>query len=66
MNANEKECLINKLNETNKKIASNEFSKARMKKNDQLIEWFEIELTLLNNQKIMIEQAFINDHLEEL
>ena len=66
MNANEKECLINKLNETNKKIASNEFSKVRMKKNDQLIEWFEIELTLLNNQKIMIEQAFINDHLEEL
>ena len=35
-------------------------------KDKKLEEWIEIKLTLLNNQKIMIEQAFINDFLEHL
>ena len=38
----------------------------KRKKDKKLEEWIEIVLTLLNNQKAMIEQAIINDHLEEL
>ena len=66
MNTNERECLISKLNEINKEISNTENGLLRLKKGDKLIDWIEINLRLLNNQKIMIEQAFINDFLEEL
>ena len=69
MNANERECLISKLNKIIKEINTEEsmLQDVRKRKKDKnLEEWIEIELRLLNNAKIMIEQAFINDHLEEL
>ena len=66
MNKNEKECLINELNKTIEKIANNNAGLLNLKKGDNLIEWIELNLRLLNNQKIMIEQALINDFLEEL
>ena len=69
MNKNEKECLINKLNKINEKIINEESALRdfiKMKKDKDLEEWCEIELTLLNNTKTMIENALINDFLEEL
>ena len=66
MNKNEKECLIGELNKTIEKIANNNAGLLNLKKGDNLIEWIELNLRLLNNQKIMIEQALINDFLEEL
>ena len=66
MNKNEKECLISELNKTIEKIANNNAGLLNLKKGDNLIEWIELNLRLLNNQKIMIEQALINDFLEEL
>ena len=68
MNKNERECLISKLNKTNKEIKIEEsmLEHSVGKKDITMVEWIEIELRLLNNQKIMIEQALINDFLEEL
>ena len=66
MNTNERECLISKLNEINIKISNNNKGLLDLKKGDKIIEWVEIELKLLNNQKIIIEQALINDFIEEL
>ena len=66
MNSNQRECLISKLNKTNKEINSEQRVLQSLSEGDALIEWVEIELTLLNNQKIMIEKALINDALEEL
>ena len=66
MNKNEKECLISELNKTIEKIANNNAGLLNLKKGDNLIEWIELNLRLLNNQKVMIEQAIINDFLEEL
>jgi|10_taG_2_1085330.scaffolds.fasta_scaffold113033_3 hypothetical protein len=69
MNKNERECLISKLNKIIKEISLEEsmLQDVIIKKRDKnMEEWIEINLRLLNNQKIMIEQAFINDHLEEL
>ena len=66
MNSNEKECLISELNDINEKISNSSNGLFKLKKGDKLIEWLEIGLTLLNNQKIMIEQALINDFIEDL
>ena len=70
MNKNEKKCLISKLNNINEELSKEnnlllELEKRKTKDN-KLIEWVEIDLRLLNNQKIMIEKALINDFLEEL
>ena len=70
MNTNEKKCLISKLNNINEELSKEnnlllELEKRKTKDN-KLIEWVEIDLRLLNNQKIMIEKALINDFLEEL
>tara|TARA_Y100001938_G_scaffold28831_2_gene38914 strand:+ start:16298 stop:16501 length:204 start_codon:yes stop_codon:yes gene_type:complete len=65
MNKNMKECLIHKLNETCKQISNIENSILISKKDNDMKEWFEIELTILENVKIMIQKALINDHLEE-
>ena len=68
MNENQKECLISKLNDINKKINSTKNGILNLKKDEDLLflEWLELELILLNNQKIIIEKALINDWLEEL
>ena len=70
MNSNQRECLINTLNKTNKEIDSKvthyNNNLSINNKDDVIREWVTIELTLLNNQKIMIEKALINDALEEL
>ena len=66
MNENERECLISILNKVNKKISNIGSGLLDLKKGDKIIEWLEIELRLLNNQKIMIEQALINDFIEDL
>lgn len=67
MTNNERECLIHKLNETIEKIQNIENCiKSHNKDDSQILEWFEIELILLNNSKIMIEKSLINDCIEEL
>ena len=69
MNSNQRECLISILNKTNQEINSNERHCSNLSidnKDNEIKEWVEIELTLLNNQKIMIGKALINDALEEL
>ena len=68
MNKNQKKCLISKLNYINKKINNTKNEILNLKKDEDLLflEWLELELILLNNQKIIIEKALINDWLEEL
>ena len=70
MNKNERKCLVSKLNNINEEMdkENNLILELEKRKNRDvsLIEWCEIELRLLNNKKIMIEQALINDFLEEL
>ena len=66
MNKNEKKCLISKLDEINEQINNNKNGILNIKKDDYLREWIEIDVILLNNQKVMIEQALINDFIEEL
>jgi len=68
MNKNQKECLIVKLNEVTEKINnSNSFLQNASSKNDEKTrEWIELELMLFSNQKIMIEQALINNFIKEL
>ena len=71
MNKNQKECLINKLNKINRKIINEKLTREDIISNEfnrdfELKEWIDIELTLLDNAKIMIEKALINDFLEEL
>jgi len=68
MRKNQKECLIVKLNEVTEKINnSNSFLQNASSKNDEKTrEWIELELMLFSNQKIMIEQALINNFIKEL
>ena len=70
MNKNERKCLVSKLNNINEEMdkENNLILELEKRKNRDvsLIEWCEIVLRLLNNKKIMIEQALINDFLEEL
>ena len=72
MSKNERECLISKLNEINEKIKNNAnflltlSKKLKGKQKNSCDAWANIELILLGNQKIMIEQALINDFIEEL
>ena len=67
MTNNKRECLIHKLNETIENIRNIENCiKSHNKDDSQVLEWYEIELILLNNSKIMIEKSLINDCIEEL
>ena len=69
MNTTEKECLISELNKINKEISTEESilqDVIKRKNGKKMEEWINILLMLLNNNKIMIEKALINDFLEEL
>ena len=68
MNKNERECLVVELNKVIEKINNNNsfLQSSKDEKDKNFREWTEIRIMLLSNEKVMIEQALINDFIEEL
>ena len=66
MNKTRRAALINKLNIINEKIINTKNFLLEENDDQELIVFFELDLILYTNTKVMIEKALINNHIEEL
>lgn len=65
INKSHRECLIHKLEETNKEIdLQKSILEKRTKENSHIKEWTETELFLLERKKELIEKSLIENEFE--